>query len=119
MERDGYLYVVDRLKDMIITAGFNVYPAELERIIAAHPEVALVAVGSISDDHKGELAKAYVVRRQGSTVDAQTLERHCRERLAPYKVPRAWQFVSDVPKTSSGKVMRRMLHTLPDESARR
>lgn len=119
MERDGYLYAVDRLKDMIITAGFNVYPAELERIIAAHPEVALVAVGSISDDHKGELAKAYVVRRQGSTVDAQTLERHCRERLAPYKVPRAWQFVSDVPKTSSGKVMRRMLHTLPDESARR
>lgn len=118
MQRDGYLYVVDRLKDMIITAGFNIYPAELERVIAAHPEVALVAVGSIADDHKGELAKAYVVRRQGSTVDADTLERHCRERLAPYKVPRAWQFVSDVPKTSSGKIMRRMLHTLPDESAK-
>ncbi|TDU25613.1 long-chain acyl-CoA synthetase [Panacagrimonas perspica] len=113
MERDGYLYVVDRLKDMIITAGFNIYPAELERVIAAHPDVALVAVGSIADDHKGELAKAYVVRRQGSTVDADTLEKHCRERLASYKVPRAWQFVSDVPKTSSGKIMRRMLHTIP------
>ena len=112
MGRDGYLYVVDRLKDMIITAGFNIYPAELERVIASHPEVAMVAVGSIADDHKGELAKAYVVRRQGSTVDAETLERHCRERLAPYKVPRAWQFVSDVPKTSSGKIMRRLLHTL-------
>lgn len=115
-ERDGYLYVVDRLKDMIITAGFNIYPTELERVIASHPEVPLVAVGSIADDHKGELAKAYVVRRQGSTVDAKTLERHCRERLAPYKVPRAWQFVSDVPKTSSGKIMRRMLHTVADES---
>lgn len=111
-DEQGYYYVVDRLKDMIITAGFNIYPAELERAIAAHPDVALVAVGSIADERKGELAKAYVVRRQGSTVDAEALERHCRERLASYKVPRAWQFVSDVPKTSSGKIMRRMLHTL-------
>lgn len=115
MERDGSLHIVDRLKDMIITAGFNIYPAELERVIAAHPEVALVAVGSIADEHKGELPKAYVVRRQYSDVSAATLESHCRKHLAPYKVPRAWQFVSDVPKTSSGKVMRRMLHTLGDE----
>jgi long-chain acyl-CoA synthetase len=112
VDGEGYFYVVDRLKDMIITAGFNIYPAELERVIAAHPEVAAVAVGSIADDHKGELAKAYVVRCQGSSVDAETLERHCRERLASYKVPRAWQFVTDLPKTSSGKIMRRMLHTL-------
>jgi long-chain acyl-CoA synthetase len=112
MDANGYFYVVDRLKDMIITAGFNIYPAELERVIAEHPDVSLVAVGSLSDLHKGELAKAYVVRRQGSTVEASDLERHCRERLAAYKVPRAWQFVSDVPKTSTGKVLRRLLHTL-------
>lgn len=112
MTEDGYIYVVDRLKDMIITAGFNIYPAELERVIAEHPDVAMVAVGSIPDEHKGELAKAYIVPRQGAVLDAAAIERHCRERLAAYKVPRAFQFVTDLPKTSSGKILRRMLHEI-------
>jgi long-chain acyl-CoA synthetase len=112
MDADGYLYVVDRLKDMIITAGFNIYPAELERVIAEHPDVAMAAVGSIPDEHKGELAKAYIVLRQGALPDAAALERHCRERLAAYKVPRAFQFVDDLPKTSSGKILRRKLREI-------
>lgn len=112
MDAHGYLYVVDRLKDMILTAGYNVYPAELERAICEHPDVAMAAVCGVPDEQKGELAKAYVVRRQGSSVDVETLDRHCRERLAAYKLPRAWQFVEDVPKTSSGKILRRELHTL-------
>jgi long-chain acyl-CoA synthetase len=111
-DEEGHLYVVDRLKDMIITGGFNIYPAELERAIAEHPDVALVAVGSVADETKGELAKAYVVPRQGALLDLQALERHCRERLAAYKVPRSFQIVSDLPKTSTGKVLRRMLRTL-------
>lgn len=108
----GYLYLVDRMKDMIITGGFNIYPAELERVIAEHGDVALVAVGSVPDEIKGELAKAYVVARQGANLDLKDLERHCRERLAAYKVPRAFQLVDDLPKTSSGKILRRMLRTL-------
>lgn len=111
-DADGYLYVVDRLKDMVITGGFNIYPAELERVIAEHPAVAMVAVGSIPDEAKGELAKAYVVPRQGVRLDVQELEQHCRARLAAYKVPRAFQLVDDLPKTSTGKVLRRMLRKL-------
>lgn len=111
-DEDGYLYVVDRLKDMIITGGFNIYPAELERVIAEHPDVAMVAVGSVPDEHKGELAKAYIVPRQGATLDPDALDAHCRSRLAAYKVPRAYQVVADLPKTSTGKILRRMLRSL-------
>lgn len=111
-DEEGYLHVVDRLKDMILTGGFNIYPAELERVIAEHPDVAMVAVGSVADETKGELAKAYVVPRQGALLDLQDLERHCRDRLAAYKVPRAFQIVADLPKTSTGKILRRMLRTI-------
>ncbi|MGI9285052.1 MAG: AMP-binding enzyme, partial [Pseudomonadales bacterium] len=103
---------VDRKKDMILTAGFNVYPAEIERVVAGHPDVALVAVGSIPDEDKGELAKAYIVPKTGTTPDADDIIGYCREQLAAYKVPRAVQFVDDLPKTSTGKVMRRELKTL-------
>ncbi len=112
VDDEGCIYIVDRLKDMIITAGFNIYPAELERVIAEHPDVAMVAVGSMPDESKGELAKAYVVPRQGALLDLVALEAHCRERLAAYKVPRAFQIVADLPKTSNGKILRRQLHTL-------
>ncbi|MDP3926518.1 MAG: AMP-binding protein, partial [Hydrogenophaga sp.] len=111
-DEQGYLYVVDRLKDMIITGGFNIYPAELERVIAEHPDVAMVAVGSVPDDNKGELAKAYIVPKQGATLDIAALDAHCRSRMAAYKVPRAYQVVVDLPKTSTGKILRRMLRSL-------
>ena len=117
MDEDGYLYIVDRRKDMILTAGFNVYPAELERVIAAHPDVALVAVGGQPDEAKGEIAKAYIVLREGVNGDADHIIAHCREHMAAYKVPKRVQFVDDLPKTSTGKVMRRELKTLdpPEE----
>ncbi|MBI3376636.1 MAG: AMP-binding protein [Betaproteobacteria bacterium] len=111
-DAEGYFYVVDRKKDMIITGGFNIYPAELERVIAAHPAVAMVAVGSQPDPLKGELAKAYVVPKTGASKDAESILMHCREHLAAYKVPRMIQFVDDLPKTSTGKVMRRELKNL-------
>ena len=117
MDSDGCIFIVDRKKDMILTAGYNVYPAELERVIAGHPDVAMVAVGSIPDEKKGELAKAYVIAKDGATPNADGIIAYCREHLAAYKVPRAVQFVNDFPKTSSGKVMRRKLHELDEGQA--
>ncbi len=111
-DEDGYVWIVDRRKDMILTAGYNVYPAELERVIAMHPAVALVAVGPQPDAMKGEIAKAYVVLKPGETTDEESIVTHCRAHLAAYKVPRQVQFVDDVPKTSTGKIMRRELKTL-------
>ena len=116
MDEDGCVFIVDRKKDMIITAGFNVYPAEIERIVAGHPDVALVAVGSIPDEEKGELAKAYIVPKTGASPNADDIITYCREHLAAYKVPRAVQFVDDLPKTSTGKVMRRELKTLDKQT---
>ena len=115
MDSDGLIYIVDRKKDMIITAGYNIYPAELESVIAAHPDVAMVAVGSVAHETKGEVAKAYIIARKGATPDADNIIEYCREHLAAYKVPRAVRFVDDLPKTSSGKVMRRELHKLDDQ----
>jgi long-chain acyl-CoA synthetase len=116
MDDDGYATIVDRKKDMILTAGFNVYPAEIERVLCMHPAVALAAVGSVPDEAKGELAKAYVVLKPGAEVSRAALVAHCRERLAAYKVPRGIQFVASVPLTSSGKMMRRLLSDINDGS---
>ena len=118
MDTDGCVFIVDRKKDMILTAGYNVYPTEIERVVAGHPAVALVAVGSVDDELKGELAKAYVVLKAGAVATEDEIIEFCRGKLAAYKVPRLVQFVDDVPKTSTGKVMRRMLKTLDGGSGR-
>ena len=112
MDENGYIFIVDRKKDLILTAGYNIYPAELERVIAGHPAVALVAVGPRADELKGEIAKAYIVLKDGVEGDAEDIIAFCRRDLAAYKAPREIQFVEDLPKTSTGKVMRRELHTL-------
>ena len=100
------------------SAGFKVYPAEVERVLAAHASVAMVAVGGQPDPLKGEVPKAYVVLRQGAEGDVDALLDHCRAHLAAYKIPRSVQFVPDLPKTSTGKIMRRQLRSLdPPEPA--
>jgi long-chain acyl-CoA synthetase len=108
----GYFRIVDRRKDMLITAGYNVYPAEIERVLAAHPAVAMSAVGPVADAVKGELARAYVVLRAGAAATEAELIDFCRPHLAAYKLPRSVRFVADLPKTSTGKIMRRELRTL-------
>lgn len=108
-DKDGYITIVDRRKDLIITAGYNVYPAELEQVIAELSGVVMVAVAAVPDPLKGELAKAFIVARdRDGLTEAMVLE-HCRKRLASYKVPRMVEFVSDLPKTSTGKITRKAL----------
>jgi long-chain acyl-CoA synthetase len=116
MDEDGYFTIVDRKTDMILTAGFNVYPAEIERVLCMHPAVALAAVTGVSDEVKGELAKAYVVLKPETTATSDELVAHCREHLAAYKAPRIVQFVDTVPITASGKIMRRLLKDYDDGS---
>jgi long-chain acyl-CoA synthetase len=111
-DEEGHYFIVDRKKDLIITGGFNVYPAEIERVVAAHPAVAMVAVGSVPDETRGELARAYVVLRPGASASETEIIEHCRPHLAAYKLPRSVRFVPDLPKTSTGKIMRRELKTL-------
>jgi long-chain acyl-CoA synthetase len=109
MDETGHVFLVDRLKDMIITGGYNVYPAEVERVLASHPSVAMVGVGPVPDPVKGELACAYVVRAPDTGPSEKDLIAFASHRLAAYKRPRLIQFVEELPKTSTGKIMRREL----------
>jgi long-chain acyl-CoA synthetase len=106
---DGYLYLVDRAKDLIIVSGFNVYPAEVEEVLAEHPAVADVAVVGVPHPHHGEAVKAYVVRAAGADVDEDALIAHCADFLARYKCPSKVIFVDRLPRNASGKVLRREL----------
>jgi len=109
MDDDGYVFIVDRKKDLIKTSGFQVWPREIEEVIASHPAVAEVGVAGVADPTKGEAVKAWVVVRAGQQVSEADLRAFCRERLAPYKVPSTVVFRSDLPKTMVGKVLRRSL----------
>jgi long-chain acyl-CoA synthetase len=109
LDEDGYLFIVDRKKDLIKTSGYQVWPREVEEAIAAHPAIAEVGVAGIPDAAKGEAVKAWVVLRQGQTVSEADLRAFCRQSLAPYKVPAHVEFRADLPKTMVGKVLRRAL----------
>jgi long-chain acyl-CoA synthetase len=113
LDNDGYLFIVDRKKDLIKTSGFQVWPREIEEVISAHPSVLEVGVTGIPDKMKGESVKAWIVLRPGTALDAAEAKAWCRERLAPYKVPAQFEFVNDLPKSQVGKVLRRMLRQEP------
>ncbi len=104
---DGYLYIVDRKRDMIVTGGYNVYPAEVENAIAALTEVQEVAVVGVPDNRWGEAVKAVVVLRPGASLTENDIVEACAQRLATYKKPRSVDFVDELPKTGSGKLIRR------------
>jgi long-chain acyl-CoA synthetase len=109
MDGDGYVFLVDRKKDMIKTSGFQVWPREIEEVIASHPSVHEVAVAGVAHAGKGEIAKAWVVLKEGELSTEEEIRAYCRERLAPYKVPGSVEFRKDLPKSMVGKVLRRLL----------
>lgn len=106
---DGYLYLIDRAKDLIIVSGFNVYPAEVEDVLATHPGVHDVAVVGVSHPHSGETVKAFVVQNPGTHLDEDQLIEHASKRLARYKCPTKITFVDAIPKGLGGKLLRREL----------
>jgi long-chain acyl-CoA synthetase len=113
MDDQGYIFLVDRKKDMIKTSGFQVWPREIEEVLAAHPAVHEVAVAGVPHQAKGEIAKAWVVLKPAAEASEEDLRAFCRERLAPYKVPGSVEFRTDLPKSMVGKVLRRMLTAPP------
>ncbi len=109
MDDDGYIFLVDRKKDLIKTSGFQVWPREIEEVIATHPAVREVSVAGVPHPMKGEAAKAWVVLKADQHVGEEDLRAFCRDRLAPYKVPGTVEFRTELPKTMVGKVLRRAL----------
>jgi len=109
MDDDGFVFIVDRKKDLIKTSGFQVWPREIEEVISAHPAVLEVGVAGVPDPVKGEVAKAWVVLKPGEKATEDEVRAYCRQRLAPYKVPGRVEFRTELPKTMVGKILRRAL----------
>ncbi|WP_169950759.1 long-chain fatty acid--CoA ligase [Microbispora sp. H11081] len=108
-DEDGYYFIVDRAKDMIIRGGFNVYPREVEEVLMTHPAVSLAAVVGVPHDSHGEEIKAYVIREPGATTTEEELVTWCRETMAAYKYPRIVEFRESLPMTATGKILKREL----------
>ncbi len=109
MDEDGYFFIVDRKKDMIIAGGFNIYPREVDEVLFEHPKVMEAVTVGVPDEYRGETVKAYVVLKPGEECTEEEIIAFCRERLAPYKAPRVVEFRDELPKTMVGKVLRRAL----------
>lgn len=117
MDPQGWLYVVDRKKDMINASGFKVWPREVEDVLYTHPAVREAAVVGVPDGYRGETVRAYISLRPDSDTDPDELAAYCKERLAAYKYPRQVEILPDLPKTASGKILRRELRSRARDSA--
>jgi long-chain acyl-CoA synthetase len=115
VDEDGYYYIVDRKKDMILVSGFNVYPREVEEVLYKHPKIADSAVVQSPDEYQGESVMAFVVLKQGETATEKEIIEYCRSEIAVFKCPRRVEFRAELPKNMTGKVLRRELR---DEAAR-
>lgn len=109
VDEDGYLYIVDRKKDLIIASGYNIYPRDVEEVIYEHPSVQEAVVVGVPDPYRGETVKAYIVLKAGKEASEEEMIEYCRKNLAAYKVPKIIEFRSELPKTNVGKILRRAL----------
>ncbi len=117
LDDEGYVSIVDRKKDLIISGGVNVYPREIEEVLATHPAVAEAAVIGAPDPTWGESVVAYVVLRPGATLEPESLEGHCRTGLAGYKIPRRWEVATSLPRNAAGKVLKTSLREVLDRTS--
>ena len=108
-DKDGFFYIVDRKRDMVVSGGFNIFPLEIEQILLAHPDVQDCAVIGVPDEKWGEAVKAVIVRSPGSTVSDKELMDFCRNSLGGMKTPKSVDFVDDLPKSAAGKILKRMI----------
>lgn len=111
-DEDGYLYIVDRKKDMIIAGGYNIYPLDIDNVLFGHPKIAEACAVGVPDEYRGETVKVFVVLNPDETMTEEEVIAYCREKLASYKVPRLVEFLNDLPRTSVGKVLRRQLQEM-------
>ncbi|CAA9437184.1 MAG: Long-chain-fatty-acid--CoA ligase [uncultured Rubrobacteraceae bacterium] len=109
MDEDGYFFIVDRKKDMIVASGYNVYPREIEEVLFEHPDVSEAVAVGVPDEYRGESVKAFVVKKEGAAVTEIEIQAFCKERLAPYKAPKTVEFRETLPKSTVGKLLRRVL----------
>ena len=115
MDEDGFFYITDRKKDMIIRGGENIYPREIEEVLYAHPDVSLATVIGVRDNIYGELPKAFIVLKEGKTTTAEEIIEHCKKNLANFKIPKYVEFRDDLLKTPTGKIMKQPLREEEEE----
>jgi long-chain acyl-CoA synthetase len=118
VDEDGWFYIVDRKKDMINASGYKIWPREIEDVIYAHPSVREVVVLGVPDGYRGETVKAFVSLKAGHKATADELREYCKLHMAAYKYPRAIEFLDDLPKTTSGKILRRELREMSTTTSR-
>jgi long-chain acyl-CoA synthetase len=109
MDEDGYVFIVDRKKDMIIAGGYNIYPRDIDEVLYEHPKIADAVTIGVPDEYRGETVKVFVVLKPGETLTEEEVIAHCKERLAAYKMPRLVEFRDELPKTMVGKILRKEL----------
>jgi long-chain acyl-CoA synthetase len=117
-DEDGYIFIVDRKKDMIIAGGYNVYPREIDEVLFAHPKVAEAISVGVPDQYRGETVKAFVVLKPGQSAEGQEIIDFCKEHLAAYKVPKSVEFCAELPKSAVGKLLRKVLRDREIEKLR-
>jgi fatty-acyl-CoA synthase len=109
MDEEGFIYIVDRKKDMIVSGGENIYPREIEEVLYHHPKIQEAAVIGVPDQVWGESVKAMVVLKKGETIEEKEVIEYCKNHLASYKKPKSVEFVEDLPRNPSGKVLKKTL----------
>ncbi len=117
-DEDGYIFIVDRKKDMIIAGGFNIYPRDIDEVLFQHPKVAEAVAIGVNDKYRGETVKAFVVLKEGESCTTEEIIAFCKEKLAPYKVPKLVEFRDSIPKSAIGKILRKVLRDEEEAKAR-